>query len=162
MPHLTNPKHERFALSLAQGKNTTNAYLDAYKVDRKTAGSCGPRLRKDAVNGPLIAARVAELQAVRAQQEEDTRAVAAGAVVISRAWIMNRLQRIADEAVAAGRHSAANKALELLGREIGMFGDRTPADISLDNLSFDDLTKLVAELEADPEVQEELEKRARR
>jgi hypothetical protein len=88
----------------------------------------------------VIAARVAELQAVRAQQEEDTRAVAAGAVVISRAWIMNRLQRIADEAVAAGRHSAANKALELLGREIGMFGDRSPADISLDNLSFDDLT----------------------
>jgi hypothetical protein len=63
---------------------------------------------------------------------------------------------------SCGQHSPANKALELLGCEIGMFGDRTPADISLDNPSFDDLTKLVAELEADPEVQEELEKRSRR
>jgi hypothetical protein len=73
---------------------------------------------------------------------------------------MSKLQRIAEDAVLKGAHSAANKALELLGREIGMFSRPEETEIRLDNLSVDDLRKLAAELEADPDVIAALEEKS--
>ena len=153
MPRLSNPKHERFALSLSEGKNITNSYVDAYRCDRKTAGSCVSRLKRNAVHGQLIAARVAELQTIRAQKEADAKAVAAGQVQISRGWIMQKLQQVAEDAIQAGQRAPAARALELLGKEIGMFAsEREPPNLTLGSLSLDDLIKLSEALEADPEL----------
>ncbi len=155
MPKLPRPKHEAFALSLSQGKNKTASYVDAFKCDRVTAGSSAPRLMKHGVHGPLIAARVEELRAIRAKVEADEKAVREGTVKISRAWVLQKLQLVAETAIEAGQRAPATRALELLGKEMGLFAtDRDGPGVSLDNLSLEDLLKLSADLRADPDLNE--------
>jgi hypothetical protein len=149
MPKLPNPKHEAFALSLSQGKSQTAAYIDGFKVERASAGTNASKLLRDAVRGPLIRERVAELCSIRAKVEADEKAVRDGTVRVSRAWIIQKLQLIAETAIDAGRHAPAARALELLGKEIGMFTDLDDRKVSLESLSMDDLLKLSNELERD-------------
>lgn len=120
MPMLSNAKHELFAQEIAKGKTADEAYkIAGYKPDR---GNAARLTAKD-----NIKARVAELLG----------RVAEG-VVISRQWVLERLVENANRAMQAeavmrdgvetGEYryegSVANRALELVGKELGMFVDR--------------------------------------
>ena len=108
MPMLTNSRHERFAQGLAQGKTADEAYKRAgYKENRCNAS----RLKTN----EHISSRVAELQ----------ERVVEG-VILTREWVIerlienvNRAMELKDGTIANG--SVANRALELLGKELGMF-----------------------------------------
>lgn len=45
-------------------------------------------------------------------------------VVVSQEWILRRLKDNVEQSTAEGRYSAANKALELLARSMGMLTDK--------------------------------------
>lgn len=119
---LDNPKQERFAQALAAGKSQAEAYHAAgYKPSE-------PHASRLASNGK-VADRVAELQGR-----------AAAGVVLTRQWVIERLIENANRAMQAEQvtdvdgkpigdfkyeGSVANRALELLGKELGMFVERT-------------------------------------
>ncbi len=118
---LKNPKHELFAQELAKGATATDAYASAgYRGDRTAASrlSTNDNIRR----------RVAELQGK-----------AADAVGVSLQWVLERLVENVNRAMQAAavtdgegnpigeyqyQGSVANRALELLGKELGMFVDR--------------------------------------
>ncbi len=107
MPALANARHERFAQELAKGKSASEAYIDAGYEESRSAAS---RLSTN-VN---VQSRVAELQAR-----------AAANVVVTREWVLEQLIENARLAKQAGDISPSNQALNLIGKEIGMFVDRT-------------------------------------
>ena len=108
---LTNSRHERFAQGLAQGKTADEAYVLAGYAENR-----GNAIRLKA--NESIVARVAELQ---------DQAVAK--FILTKEWVIerlienaNRAMEINDGSVANG--AVANRALELLGKELGMFVER--------------------------------------
>ncbi len=121
MPALDNPRHERFAQALMQGKSADAAYQEAgFKPNRGNATTLKAK--------QSIQDRVAELQSRVVKN-----------VVLSKEWVIERLIENADRAMQAvevkdhkgigtGEYkydgAVANKALELLGKEVGMFIDR--------------------------------------
>lgn len=107
MPALANPRHERFAQELAKGKSQSDAYQNAgYEPSEPNAS----RLTRN----DKVAARVAELQE-RAVEN----------VMLSREWVLEQLVDNASKAKAAGDFGPSNQALNLLGKELGMFVERT-------------------------------------
>lgn len=107
MPVLDNSRHEKFAQGLAQGKSAADAYTAAgYNGDRTAASRLSTNVN--------VQSRVSELKER-----------AATSVSLTKEWVLERL--IAN--VKAGQEnddlSPANKALELLGKELGMFVDRS-------------------------------------
>lgn len=113
---LKNQRHERFAQLVASGSSLSAAYRDA-GYTKKNAGSQAHRLSKNA----NVAERIAEIKAEIAKQQ-------IAHAVVTRTWVKERLKENAIVAAAKGEYSASNRALELLGKEIGMFvepaGDR--------------------------------------
>lgn len=120
MPVLDNARHEAFAHGLARGLSASEAYINAGYRDSRSSAS---RLSTN-VN---IAARVAELQDLAAQ-----------GVVVDKQWVLAKLTENVERSMQAtpvmqgGKPTGefrydgavANKALELLGKEIGMFVER--------------------------------------
>ena len=119
MGTLKNPRWERFSQLLAQGKTQSEAYQTAgYKPSRANASVLKAN--------QSIQARVAELHTGMAER-----------FVVTRQWVIDQLVENVRRAMQAvplrdadgnvvgvfrydGR--TANRALELLGKEIGMFG----------------------------------------
>jgi DNA-binding CsgD family transcriptional regulator len=123
MTGLGNLRHERFCQLVAAGHSPAQAYVAA-GYSEKTAYTSGPRLLKM----PAVNARVAELR----------QAVAQGAVnraVIDREWVLSELRQIAENGVS---ESARVRALELVGKELGMFTNSSDLLIPWDG----DLSKL--------------------
>lgn len=148
MGMLPNPKHERFAQEIASGKTQGEAYEAAgYKAKDHAAEANGNRLLKNAA----IEARVQQLLGRVAQ-----------GLVLTKQWVIERLIENADRAMQAeavktadgtttGEYryegSVANRALELLGKEIGMFVDRKEVRSGqLDDITPDELGRLRQEL----------------
>lgn len=149
---LKNARHERFAQELAKGKSAAQAYRVAgFKGDRRDAS----KLRQHSD----ISRRVGEL--LDRREEVDSKAVelAIERTAITKEWVMERLRDNAERAMTAkpvtdhdgketGEYrydgSVANRALELLGREIGMFVVRSetgrPGDFT--KLSDDELADI--------------------
>lgn len=131
MPQLENVRHEKFARLVAAGEPASKAYVDAgyaASTDR-SAESAGSRL----LSNVEVAARIAE---IRAELEQ----AAQKAATVTKEWIVEKLRENALRAMQAqpvtdskgnptGEYtyqgSVANRALELLGKEIGMFVERT-------------------------------------
>jgi phage terminase small subunit len=106
MPILKNQRYERFAQELAKGRSALEAYeIAGYKPNRGNASVLKAN--------PIISGRVAELQ---------TRMVAE--VVLTKEWIIEQLIENVKKDKENGSGAVANKALELLGREKGMFIER--------------------------------------
>jgi hypothetical protein len=113
------------AIGLAQGKSATQAHRDAgFSESTSNASTLSRR--------PEVQARVAELIEERTQfkgniaknSEFETMAAMEQAFVEQdpdRGWIITQLMENALKSRELGQFSASNKALELLGREIGMF-----------------------------------------
>jgi phage terminase small subunit len=149
MPTLKNTKHERFAQELARGKSQAEAYkLAGYKPDSGAASRLSGNVS--------IQTRVAELQ------EKIVSRVVERAVV-SKEWVIEKLVENAERSLQARRATGedgeetgefkyqgnvANRALELIGKELGMFVDRKevgkPGEFA--DLSDDEIDAQIREL----------------
>lgn len=121
MAVLKNQRHELFAQHLFAGKTADEAYeLAGFKPNRGNA----TRLKAN----ESIQARVKELQGAVVRK-----------TVISKEWVIEKLIAVHNSAVEGNpvldryghatertivNHAGANKALELLGKELGMFVER--------------------------------------
>lgn len=158
MPVLSNHRHERFAQLIADGLSGAEAYREAgYQVSANVSSVNASRLLKDA----KVSARVAELQADRAKAVSEATAKAAEKLEISKEWVLSKLVDNANRAMQAkavtdgegnsiGEYryegSVVNRALELIGKELGMFIERAeigkPGDF--EDLSDSQLLEMIA------------------
>lgn len=114
------PKRQRFVEEYLVDLNAAAAYRRAgYSVTTDHAASVG---------GARLLANVGIAAAVEAAQ-----AKRAKAVQVSAEWVLQRLVRNERRAVRVGEGAVVNKALELIGRHLGMFKDKvevtTPATL---------------------------------
>src|SRR5215217_6948245 len=115
MGMLSNSRHEAFAHGLARDKTCRVAYVEAgYKDNYKNANRL--KLRED------VRGRVAELKRL----VENMRSVTTHSIIMTREWITEQLIQNVLVAKAQERPdlAGANKALHLLGLELGMFVER--------------------------------------
>lgn len=147
---LRNKRHEHFAHLVAKGENPTRAYVAAGYSEQGAAQSAN-RLLKDAE----VCSRIAHL---REAIEKPTRERAIEKAAVDKAWVLHNLTKIVSMGMAAepvldrdgnpvgefrNNLAAANKALELVGKELGMFIDRKEIRTGeLDGLGHDDLKQL--------------------
>jgi len=113
MPVLRNPRHEKFSQLVASGIKSKDAYIS---VGYKPTGA------KQAASRLLtkvdVCERVTELQQAAARSTAE-------AVILNRERVLHRLSQLSHEAQQKGYYSAAARCEELIGKEIGMFVDRT-------------------------------------
>ena len=125
---LKNTRHEKFVLGLLEGKTDGQAYEGAgYRPNRSHASRM--------VTKGNIQGRLAFLQAEAAKE-----------VVVDCGWVIKRLVENVERAmqtveatdvegngtgVYTYQGAVANKALELLGRNIGMFKDAAPVQVNV-------------------------------
>jgi hypothetical protein len=113
MPVLRNPRHEKFSQLVASGIKPREAYVS---VEYKPTGA------KQAASRLLtkvdVRERVSELQQAAARSTAE-------AVILNRERVLNRLSQLSHEAQQTGHYSAAARCEELIGKEIGMFVDRS-------------------------------------
>ncbi len=106
MPILKNARHEKYAQARVSGKSIRDAYVMAgFKTNAGNASRLNER--ED------VKARIAEMV-----QE------AASLIVVDRAWITQKLVENLLGALTEADRSPANRALELLGKDFGMFKER--------------------------------------
>lgn len=133
MAILTNPRHEIFAQELAKGETASDAYVTAgYKPSR--ANACHLQQQYN------ISQRIAEILQEREQIHAQATADAVQRVGLNKEWViaklMDNVERASqaravtdDEGKPIGEYkyegSVVNRGLELLGKELGMFVDRT-------------------------------------
>lgn len=146
---LKNARHERFAQDVACGKTLDESYRNAgFRPSRSNAA----RLSAN----EAIADRIAELKSLAADMALDRAAV-------SKEWVMRELRLTYLRATASGQGAVANRSLELLGKEAGMFVDRRevgrPGDFA--DLSDDQLNDEIARLSAAVETVHDADERGR-
>lgn len=152
MPVLTNPKHEAACQARAKGLGPTESY--AAGGFRRTSSSATVFFQR-----PEIIARVAEIVAEKQQIHELGTLKAAERAGLSQFWVLERLKYNAERCLRGtpvldkhGNHTgrfsgqpqgqAANRALELIGRELGMFRQQVEHNIGdFDRLTDDELEK---------------------
>lgn len=132
---LPNHRHELFAQEIAKGASNVAAYATAgFKTNANAARASASRLLAQA----SITARVNELLEQRDKMLLKSTEKAVEALAIDREWVMGLLKENAERAlqrvpVTDGEGNiveykydgaVANRALELLGKEMGMFIDR--------------------------------------
>lgn len=152
MPEIKNKQHEKFAQHVASGYSQRQAYIAAgYKDNRGNAAQLAKK--------PDIRARINELKeqnfVIESKVTDTLREIAEekgeGKVPLDKKWVLDRLVENALASMIGNQRSAANRALELLGKEFGMFIDRSEVHTT------GDLAKLSDE-ELIKRLQEELEK----
>src|SRR5438270_13011824 len=117
MSVLRNPKHERFAQEIANGRSLVDAYKAAgFKPDFRN----GKRLRdrKD------IGQRVDQILTDRERRATLSTERAIERAAITKADVLAMLMEDRRLARKRGQTSAAIRADELLGKELGMFINR--------------------------------------
>lgn len=151
MPTLKNAKHEVFAQNFVKGMGVHEAYI--------SAGYSGSHQSANAVrSNPNVERRIKELLDRRAMIEEKATEKAIQKTSLSKEWVLEHLilnvQRAMqiipptkDGGMFRYEGSVANKALELLGKECGMFIDRkevgTPGEFA--ELDAEGLREAIAE-----------------
>jgi hypothetical protein len=124
MPILKNGKHERFAQGLAAGKSASDAYKGAGFAASYPNSS---RLqRKD-----HIGQRVAEILDQKRCAADKAMATAAEKAGLDHFWVLRSLRRNATMAARAGDRAASNRAVELIGRHLGVFIDKKEIEINV-------------------------------
>src|SRR4051794_19221630 len=132
MPVLTTARKELFAQARAKGLSLTASAREAGYANASAAVR-GSELGRDAA----VMERVTELRS-KMDREVVRHAVA------DRNWVLTNLIEIAEEARLARDRPSATKALELVGRELGLFVNRTMEVKSpLDALSAKELMAIV-------------------
>jgi phage terminase small subunit len=142
MPVLKNPRRERFAQFLAQGKTTGDAYeLAGY---RRNASNASHMARNEEITN-----RVTEINSKTLERERATAAVAAERAVITRQGLIEMARDVYVQAKDAGQTSAAVAALKEIGVLSGIRIERSergaPGEFDwLEKLSIDELKLLAA------------------
>jgi phage terminase small subunit len=128
---LDNAKHEHFAQLVSNGESASQAYVLAGYSPQGAGQSANKLLKK-----PEVSSRLAYLRATKEQSHADARQAVIEKAALTKEWIITQLMENVAMAKQAGpvRDSegnetgeykqnlpAANKALELLGVELGMF-----------------------------------------
>jgi len=122
MPILDNPRHERFAQFIADGKSATKAYeLAGYRSSRQNA----QRL----TTNDDVRARVAELQQQAAAKHE-----------ITRDRITQMLLKDWEAAHDNKQIGAARAASESLGRLHGLYIEKRQDDVTVRDISDQPMT----------------------
>lgn len=126
MGALKNQRWEAFACGLANGLSGDAAYTNAgYKPNIGNAS----RLKAN----EKVRARVAEIQAMKSS-----------AALLTRTDILRKLAENAAKAVELNQMAAANQALSLYGKELGMFVDRRLVNVRyLDDMSEEELLEFL-------------------
>jgi phage terminase small subunit len=115
MPILTNSRHEAFAHGLAAGKSIEAAFREAgYSPNSGNASRLNGNER--------VIARVAELKALI----QNMRKLSTHRAVLTTEWVTEQLIGVVIDAKARDKPdlAGANKALHLLGLQLGMFVER--------------------------------------
>lgn len=144
-----NERQRKFCLLVFEGMSATQAYIKAgYKTDGHAAETSSSRLMKSLG----VQQYLAELQN-RIAENFTPNAIR---VVVDRQWVMDKLVENVQRCMQAipvldaeGNPSGnwtwnpagANKALELLGTEIGMFIERTEIDQTVKIISDKPMSK---------------------
>ena len=158
MPALINRQHEIFAQELAKGSTACDAQVVAgYAANRGNAAN--------RAKNPEIQARVSEILAERQQMHSAAVAVAVQKLSLTKEWVIEglmenaarALQRQAvldDDGKPIGEYhyqgNVANRAFELLGKELGMFIERretgNPGEFAaIDSMSGPELLAFLAQ-----------------
>lgn len=135
MPILNNPRYEIFAQEIAKGHSCDKAYITAgYRPSRANAHTL--RNKKDVLE------RINELLARRESMYAESTVKAVEEAALTKAWVISHLRENALKALGKipvrvsksegspaieefdWHPTAANRALELLGRELNMFIER--------------------------------------
>jgi hypothetical protein len=140
---LKNSKHEHFAGLVAKGVSATEAAVTAGFSQRRAVVTASELLAR-----PDVKARIAELNVIIAERVTEKTGV-------DKAWVLNQLVEVVSMGKAAepvrdaqgeptGEYkqnlAAANKALELIGKELAMFVDRSEVRTGpLDGVEHDDI-----------------------
>jgi phage terminase small subunit len=147
MSVLSNPRHELFVKNLVGGASLSEAFVCAGYSKAGAAGAARRLLQNVAVK-----TRLDDLQREVEQSTLER-------VSLSREWVLEGLKTVAKRCMQAeavrdnkGKETGeftfqaagANRALELLGKELGMFVDRTDSKITWNG----DPSKLTAEQRA--------------
>jgi phage terminase small subunit len=142
---LKNSCHEAFAQHIVEGRTATAAATLA-GYSEKSARFQGSHL----ATNPNIRARIEELKARTSEKTVTTSG-------ITKAWVLSQLRENAVQGVAEGQRAPAIRALELIGKELGMFVD--PKEISLGRLkemSTEDLVRLLTEIDGEAQTTRQL------
>jgi len=150
---LRNAKHEHFAQLVSNGESATRAYVLA-GYSEGGAKQSAARLLTNAD----VCERIAYLRQQKEAKHEKAVSKAVESAAIDKAWVLSKLVKVTEmgmqaepvydeEGNPAGEYkqnlAAANKALELIGKEMGMFVDRKEVRTGpLDTLPHDDLKRL--------------------
>jgi hypothetical protein len=120
---LRNTRHEAFAQAVANGHSALKAHeIAGFFPDRANAGRL--RHRDD------ISQRVDEILATRTKAVDKALMSAAERAGVDHFWVLRGLRRNAVLAARRGDVAAANRAMELIGKHLGMFIDRKQIEIA--------------------------------
>src|SRR5581483_2336246 len=157
MPTLKNSKQEAYCQAYVKGEHAGNAtacYAEIYGKDPSATGtraSASKLNRKD-----YICKRVAELQLQEANVEQQAFAKAVDTLELDKQWILERLMAIVERCMQAepvldpeGKPTgefrfdgkSANRALELLGKHLGLFVERRLVTVEHADKSDDELRR---------------------
>jgi phage terminase small subunit len=173
MPELAKIKHERFCQFIAiDGLDATAAYVKVQGRKTKRSKTSAYRWR----TLPSICARIDELLDQKRAIASRGLALAVERTAITKQWIMERLQDNVERAMQAKpvrdmrgnetgvyryEANAANRGLELLGKELGMFReDRAENSFLLDRQRVEAMTQ-AERIESNRQLLEEAKKRLR-
>jgi len=120
MPILRNPRHEKFSQLVASGIKPTEAYVS---LGYSKVGA--PQSANNLLKRTDVRERVNEIQSLAAQS-------AAEEVAFDQKRVLNRLDILSRKAEELGQISAAARCEELIGKQRGMFVDRTALQWDLD------------------------------
>lgn len=124
------PRQRRFVAEYLKDLNATQAAIRA-GYSKRTAKQQGQRL--------LTKADVrAAVEAGKAK-----RAAKTGVTV---EYVVTKLQKIVEDAMADNDRANANRSLELLGKHVGAFVDRLDISGNLSSLSDEEIDKRIADL----------------
>jgi hypothetical protein len=142
MPILKNIRHECFARAVADGHSAFKAHeIAGFSANRANAGRL--RHRDD------ISRRVDEIIASRTEAFDQTTATAAEKAGVSTYWVIRQLRTNATMAMRQGDRSAANRAIELVGRHLNMFIEKKNIEINYFDDSDEYLKKIIALVDAE-------------
>ena len=136
------PQQEKFCQCIVSGMNQSDAYRSSYNVRPNTKPESVNVSGSQMMADPKISQRVAEL-----------RKPVVEAIQLTREWVLKELienVKMAKSAIPVrttdgetGEYKqelpAANKALELLGKELGMFVERKIVDLTTHEATLDEL-----------------------
>jgi len=141
MPPLKNLRQETFCLEYVKDHNGTRSFKAAgYQAKTENAIWVGA---VQVLRSTKVKARIMELEAPAKRARQRTEAAIAEKAIIDRAWVVGRLVENVDRSMQAvavldklgnktGMYvyegQVANRGLELIGKDIGMFVEKSPLD----------------------------------